>query len=138
METLQNNVKWQVSLSSGETLYEGKGNFVKVVGELSPWNKLLKYISDNDLSITSISLYTDRGQTFNIPSVGKTPKFHAFSTAKKPLSLTFYRKAAANVVGGKEGEYEHFAVIQANYEDFALQLWVNESDGNNCWLLVAD
>jgi len=134
METLQNKVKWQVSLSNGETFFEGKNEFVRVAGELSPWNKLLAYISENNLNITSISLYTDEGETFNIPSVGKTPKFHAFSEAEKPVSLNFFRKAAKDVVG--QTAFEQYAVIEATFESIKLQLWVDESEGKNSWALV--
>ena len=134
METLQNNVKWQVSLSNGETFFEGKNEYTKVAGELSPWNKLLAYISANNLTITSISLYTDKGKTFNIPSTGRSPKFHAFSEAKKPVSLNFFRKAAKDAMG--DSDFEHYAVIEATFEDCKLQLWVSEEDGANCWVMV--
>ena len=134
METLEKNVKWQVSLSNGETIYEGKNDYAFIAGELSPWNRLIDYISQWGFGITSISLYTDSGKTFNIPSAGKSPKFHAFSTAEKPIGLNFFRKAGKDLQGSED--FEHYAVIEALFEEYKLQLWVSEADGNNCWAMV--
>lgn len=136
METLEKNVKWQVSLSNGETFFESKGDYKTIAGELSPWNRLLKYISDNNLKITSMSLFTDDGQTFNLPSAGKDPKFHEFSTASKPESFKFFRKLGQNLDLGTPDDL--FGVIEATYPTFVVQLWVDDYHTSNCWVLVTE
>lgn len=137
-------VKWQVSLSSGETLFEEKGDFISVPGELSPWNKLLKYIEDNSLTITSLSLYTDDGRTFNLPSLGKNPKFRAFDLAVKPCKFALERKYATDV--DDKDNADRFTTVNAWYDlgycnefgnvSLKLSIWVDENNTNNCWTLV--
>ncbi len=134
METLG----WKVSLSNGETLYEHKGDYCVVEGELSPWNRLLQYLTDNSLTITSISLYTDSGKSFNLPSMGKNPKFHAFAVAPKPLSYSFFNKMGQDALGGDDMQTDLFAVIEAKYEHTALQLWVDRNNTNNVWSLIVE
>lgn len=137
--TLQvHKVKWQVSLSDGQTLFEDKGDFAVVPGELSPWNKLLKYIEDNSLAITSLSLYTDDGRTFNLPSLGKNPKFRAFDLATKPTKLMLERKFAVDA--DDKDNPDMFTTICAWY-DFEniiikLSIWVSEANPNNSWSLI--
>jgi len=53
---MKKKVRWVVSLSNGETIYEERGNYRKIEGELSPWQRLQAYITDNELEITSIVL----------------------------------------------------------------------------------
>jgi len=50
---------WKVSLSNGETFYEGKGNFEILAGEKSPWQRLKDYIQINELKITSLGIFTE-------------------------------------------------------------------------------
>jgi len=131
-------VRWITSLNNGETLYEERGNFKTIKGELSPWQRLLVYIQDNSLEITSIALTYDERTRFNLPSAGKSPKFHAFSLAAKPVSFLFFRKLGGNVIDGQidRETADHFAVIEATYEDGnKIQLWVDEANGN-CWTLI--
>ncbi len=52
--------KWTVSLSNGETLYEGKNEYEHSEGEPTPWRRLLNYIEEEELSITSLALYNDK------------------------------------------------------------------------------
>lgn len=127
---------WKVSLSNGETLYQHKGDFCIVPGELSPWQRMLKYLRDNNLSITSLSLYTDSGQTFNLPSLGKNPKFHAFHSATKPNGFNFFYKAGLDVVGQEEQDL--FAVIEAQYDTHKLQIWVDCNNVQNSWSLIIE
>jgi hypothetical protein len=127
--------KWFASLSDGSTVYEEKGDFKTIKGELSPWQRLLKHL-DNGIKITSISLYTDDGKRFNLPSAGKNPKFKEFAEAPKPTSYNFFRKAGADIMNGKAESYEVYAVIEAIYPDKKLQLWVSESNSNNSWAVI--
>jgi hypothetical protein len=119
-----------VGLSNGDNFIEGSKPFDIIPYELSPWLRLLQYLAEHDLSITSLSLiYKDR--TFNLPSSGSNPKFKAFYDAKKPISYNFMR-----IVGGTPGENtDLFAVIEAVYKDYSLQLWVDEKNPENTWVL---
>jgi hypothetical protein len=127
-------VGWKVSLSNGETLYEYKGDFVIIPGEISPWQKLLQYIAQNNLTITSMSLYTDGGQTFNLPSAGKNPKFHAFDIQEKPIAYTFSNRLGQDMIGQTDGDL--FAIIEAEYNTYRLQIWVDRNNPKNTWSLV--
>lgn len=137
-------VKWQVSLSNGETFFEDKGNFIVIPGELSPWQKLLKYCEDNSLTITSLSLYTDDGRTFNLPSLGKNPKFRVFDLAQKPYKFTLERRYASDT-----DDMEHadrYTTIVAWYKfvncpefgdvSLKLSIWVDENNTQNSWSLI--
>ena len=127
--------KWFASLSDGSTVYEDKGDYKIIEGELSPWNRLQEYLK-NGIRITSISLYTDDGKRFNLPSAGKNPKFKEFSEAEKPVSYNFFRKAGADVMNNKAQKYEVYSVIEAIYPDKKLQVWVSESNSNNSWAVI--
>jgi len=139
------NVFWQVSLSNGETFFENKGRFVEIPNELSPWQKLYKYIAENKLLITSLSLYTNDGRTFNLPSAGKNPKFKPFNDAPKPIDYNFFRAIAREFTGMQEGNKatiintkisDWFTIIEASYPSYKLQLWVDNRNTKNCWVLV--
>lgn len=131
------NVLWKVSLSNGETLYEEKGDYQIIPGQLSPWQRLLRHMVDVQAYITSLALYTRKGQTFNLPSLSKNPKFHVFANAKKPTHYTFYRKYGHDVYENEESA-DLFSVIEAQYETYKLQLWVDEKHPENCWTLVEE
>lgn len=144
-QTHKHKVKFKVSLSNGETLFEGKDILEEIPNELSPWNKLIKYTADNHCEVTSLSLYTDDGQTFNLPSAGKNPKFRAFADAEKPIDFECYRKIANDLmvtpengeyVARKHGTADWYTVIEAIYPKYRLQLWVDENNTKNCWVLV--
>lgn len=135
------HVFWQVSLSNGETFFENKGQFVMIPGELSPWQRLIKYIVANKLTITSLSLYTEDGRTFNLPSAGRNPKFNPFQLAEKPIDYNFSHTISREheivdnkVVGTLVVDW--FATIEAIYKDYKLQLWVDENNTRNSWVLV--
>lgn len=131
-------VQWSVSLSNGETLYENKGNFQTIEGELSPYQRLLAFIVDEGASITSMSLYTDDGHRWNLPSAGKNPKFKAFSDAEKPVSYKFFRKLGQDVTcDGEKGEPDIYSVIEAVYdmEGKRIQVWVDNKTFNS-WSLI--
>ena len=136
--TLTHNVLWQASLSNGETLYEGLGLFEEIEGDLSPWNKLLKYVDDNQLVITSLSLFTRDGRTFNLPSLGKNPKFKAFDVLQKPTKLVLERKFGMDFDDKKISD--NFTSIVAEYAittmNIRLSIWVSEDNNSNSWSLV--
>jgi hypothetical protein len=129
------NVKWEVSLSNGKTFQEGSGDFIVVAGELSPWNKLLKYIEENQVTITSFVLINDHGQTFHLPSAGKQPKLRLFDLAEKPVSFKFGRRMASNLdLDGTDDDLFTFAT--AVYPDYELSIYVDERNTSNCWVCV--
>lgn len=132
------NVKWKVSLNNGSTFYEDKGIFTEVENELSPYNKLLEYLKSNDLSITSISLFTDDGKTFQLPSLGKNPKFKAFDNPLKPYKYALERKYSYDI--GEIDKADRFTTIAAFYRldnlELKLSVWVDENNTNNSWSLL--
>lgn len=134
-QTQTHQVKWKASLSNGETLYEEKGDYLRLDGQLSPWMRLKKYIEDNNLTITSLALYTDNNLNYSLPSIGKNPKFHQFESVVKPSKYNFYRVVGHDVQSTEE---EKFAVIEAYYEYAVLQIWVRESNPENSWSLAKE
>lgn len=132
---MKTKVKWFASLSDGQTVYEDKGEYKVIEGELSPWQRLQKHI-ENGIRITSLSLYTDDGKRFNLPSAGKNPKFKVFADAEMPESYNFFRQAGADVMNGQAQEIEVFTVAEAIYPDKKLQIWVSEANPNNCWTVI--
>lgn len=141
MDLKRHSIFWQVSLSNGETFYENKGDYKTIPGELSPWNRLQKYIADNKLLITSLSLYTQDGRTFNLPSAGRSPKFRPFQVAEKPLDYNYahYIAREHDIVDNevqKTEVSEWFTVIEAIYPEYRLQVWVDEQNPKNSWVLV--
>jgi len=138
-------VLWKVSLSNGENFYEGKGDYKVIPDKPSPWQRLQKYISDNNLEITSLSLYTNKGQTWQLPSAGSNPKFSEFSKVEKPLDYDMCRKMAreANIVGDEDNLMakdhriaEWYTIIKAFYKEYTLEVWVDELNPNNSWTIV--
>lgn len=122
-------------LSNGETATEGKGNFQIIEGALSPWQRLLAYCQEQNVSITSLSLATADGRRWNLPSAGKNPKFRALADAPKPHTFRFFRTMAGNVIGGQVVPDERFAVIEARYDSTTLQVWVDDTTGNS-WSVI--
>lgn len=147
METIKHKVKFKISLTNGETLYEGKGPLQEIPNEPSPWQKALNYTITHGCDITSVSLYTEDGRTFNLPSLGKNPKFQQFANQKeKPIDFNVSRSIATEKVIARENGKdtvevpqhiaEHYTVAEAIYSSYSLQLWVDELDPRNCWVLV--
>ena len=136
----QHIAKWMVSLSNGENHYEEKGSFKTIDGELSPWQRLLAYLEANSLKITALSVYTDDGRYFNLPSAGKNPKFKAFGEATPPLGFKQFRQLGGDVVDNGDGtgtitSPDLFTVVEAQYETHNLQLWVDNKT-LNCWTII--
>lgn len=125
-------IKWRVGISNGQNFTEDDKYFPVIVGQDSPWIRMMNYVESNYLEITSLCLI-DGDKIFNLPSAGKNPKFTAFLNSPKPIEYRFGR-----VVGGfvGKGSTEVFARIEAVYEDKILQLWVDEGNTNLCYALV--
>lgn len=122
-------VKFIVGLSNGESLTEGKGVLSIVAGEDSPWHKLQKYIKENNLKITSMSLYskTEVGNRhYHLPN--EKSKFGG----EVPISYNCFRMFADD--GLTAGSYEHYTVIEAVYKDFKIQLIASEIDPDKSWV----
>lgn len=129
-------VLWSVSLSNGETIHEEKGEYKSREGVPSPWCRLMAYIDECDVQITSLSLYTDEGHRFNLPSLGSNPRFKAFANAEKPVSFRMFRKLGADVMGKNIVSQDLYTVIEATYADSkVLQLWVDERTFS-VWTLI--
>jgi hypothetical protein len=137
MET-QHTVLWSVSLSNGDTIHEEKGEYVTQAGLLSPWQRLLLFLEKEKLLVTSLSLYSNDGRRWNIPSAGKNPKFKAFAEAPKPVSYRMFRRMGGDVIGtGEITHKEIFTVAEAKYESgVVLQVWVDNATGNSWTLIV--
>lgn len=130
--------KWQVSLSNGLTLFEDKGDYLEIDGAPSPWQRLLAFMQASNVHITSLSLYTDEGQRWSLPSAGKNPKFAAFHDAPKPTGFACFRKMGMDITpDGEAKPAQLFTVIQAQMEDGFLEIWVDEENPLNCWTLFS-
>lgn len=121
-------VLFTLGLSNGETIAEEKGNFQRIDGELSPWERAKRYIATEGVSITSFSLYTRDGRRWNLPSAAKNPKFKMIADAMVPVSFNFFRQAGIDVSAeGMQLETEIFAVAEARYQDGeVMQIWIND------------
>jgi len=129
------SIKWQVALSNGQQILEDN-DFVSDV-ESSAWQKLLKYVQENNLEITSLSLLTSDNRTFNLPSGGKRPRFKAFYDVEKPIGFNFGHHIGYDVKDNSGEKHEElFVFIEAIYPNYRLQLWVDENNPSNCWCLV--
>ena len=135
MET-PNNVKWAIGLSDGNNAYEGKGRYEIKQGGLSPYQRLLKDIKDSGVFITSLSLFTDDGRTWNLPAIGRNPKFRIFNQAEKPMEYRFFRTMGADIMSGQPTAQDKFAVIEAIYLNRKLQIWVDENNPDNSWSVI--
>ena len=130
----ESKIKFKVGLSNGENLIENEGILLKVKGEDSPWWKLQKYLEDNDLEIRSMSLVskTDVGNRhYNLPN--EKNKFNGLV----PLGFNCFRHYSSDVVVG-EGNVEHYAVAEAIYPKFKVQLIVSEVDNDKCWVNIVN
>lgn len=133
---LEKNVRLKVSLSNGETFYEGTKPFEFIAGEKSALQRMLDYIDDHALEIRSVSLLTRKGVEHHLPSAGNSPRFKEFESAEKPYDYRVYRKFGADVMGGKTVT-DHFTVAEAFYPGkLSVQLWVNESPPHSSYIVV--
>lgn len=132
------NVLWRVSLSNGETFQENQKPFNIIPGELSPWRRLLQYVDDSDLHITSCALF-HQNKTYNLHSAGNSPKFSRFNMVNKPESYWVERVLGVDrAVNGQERERQLFTVGIARYKTFDLEVWVDDKNPRNTWTLVKE
>ena len=136
------------SLSNGQTIVEGKGEWCWADGLKSPWNRLVRYAAENELNITSISLFTTSGATFTMPPMGGKPRFKGYTNQtpeETPIDFEVKRFLARdldvsiqNNVGSvdKTEIAEFYTIAEAIYKDFTLQLWVNELNTRNSWVVM--
>lgn len=128
----QNKVFWTASLSDGHTHYEGKNEYQEIKGELSPWLRLIQHIENKGLEITSLSLYMNTGERWNLPSAGTNPKFKMIDRAVNPVGYRFFRVLKKEIPEGKE---ERYNIIEAIFSNYKLQVWVS-LDGKTSWSVV--
>jgi hypothetical protein len=125
-------VKFICGISNGESLIEDEGILKRIKGEDSPWLKLQKYLKDNDLKITSMSLKskTDVGNRhYHLPN--QKPKFKG----EVPIGYNCFRHFANDVLMGG-GNIEHYTCMEAIYPDYRVRLYVSETDPDKCWVNV--
>lgn len=133
-------VLWNVSLSNGENFHEGSGSFEEIEGELSPWNKLQRYLNGmGALEITSLWLSCPSGARHVLPSRSNRnrhqPFLHAFHSAEKPHTLRCFRRLS-QAVGDVDESKDLYTVAEASFENYKLQIFVSEHDPNVSWALV--
>ena len=122
--------RWTVSTSQGLNFTEGNAPYVEILGEPSPW---VRFKNDGHV-ITSLGMISSDGHIFNLPSAGKRPKFSDFDTQEKPLGYEVWRKVASEIIGDREEV--HYTVIEAIYQNFKLQIWVNDDNPSVSYSLV--
>lgn len=131
---------FKVSLSNGETLFEGKGDYQEIEGQPSPWLRLLLHLRDTGAYITSLSIYAE-GRRYNLPPMGKGgPRFTAFDQCPRPVGFAFFRKLGQDMNAEKEnvGAEDIFAIAQAQMQDGTfLEIWVSNDNPDHTWTLSA-
>jgi hypothetical protein len=139
------HIHFVASLSDGQTIIEGKGDWQWFPdGRPSPWNRLVRYTAEQGLAITSLSLVAPDGQIYNFPPAGKKAKFEGYAdrvSADKPLDYTVRRHIAHEISGvGRQvtniKAVEFYTIAVAIYPTFELQLWVDENDHRKSWTVV--
>lgn len=134
VELPESKVQFVVGLSNGENLIEGKGILSFVAGEDSPWHKLQKYLKENNLAITSMSLSskTEIGNRhYNLPN--QKSKFNS----QAPLGFNCFRWVALEG-SAMQNIAEQYSVAEAIYPKFKVQLWVSEQDPDKCWIAIKE
>lgn len=124
-------IQWIVGLSNGETLIENEGVVSYIAGELSPWHKLQKYIKENELAITSLSLVSKTSvgnRHYNLPN--SSQKFGGMV----PVSYNCCTYVDTDFLSNKL--YGLYKVAEAIYEDFKVQLYVSELDADKSWINI--
>ena len=126
----EHKVNFTASLSNGETIYEGKGDYKEVAGQPSPFQQLQSYLIENKLTITTLGLYTSDGRSFFLPTTSGRHNIGKLQEEFKPYDYNLFRymDASMNMNGEIESIDRHFTVIEALFEKYKLQLWVNELD----------
>jgi hypothetical protein len=134
------NTFFQVSLSNGETIFEGKGDYKEIEGQPSPWQRLLLHLRETKTHITSLAIYSG-GRRYMLPPMSKGgPNFVAFQSCDRPVGFSFFRKLGQNMNDEREsvGSEEIFAIAQAQFDDGTfLEIWVSNDNPDNAWTLRA-
>jgi len=134
---MTHNVIFLVSLSNGETLYEGRGILAEIPGGKSAWALLTDYLISKKLEITSMSLSAPHGRRFNLPSAGNKPNFPWFKDIERPLDFNCFRAMTDSHRGGETQTFL-YSVIEAIYPKYRLQMWVDDNNPDNCWSVVRE
>lgn len=140
-------VSFIASLSNGETIVEGKGDYSWEPGLKSPWNRLIRYSAEKKLTITSVSLFTPGGATYTLPPSGGKPRFNGFTNLtaeEQPIDFEVKRFIAQEMNVGihlKKTTVENaviaefYTIAEAIYKDHVLQLWVDELNTRHSWVV---
>ena len=131
MEVPESKIQFVCGLSNGESLVEGRGKLARIPGEDSPWHKLQNYLKDNNLTINSFNLWVG-DRHYNLPSVN--PKFKGLV----PKAYNCFRKMAYDAMAGGNENAEHYICAEAIYEDYKLQIWIDEQDTNKSWINIVE
>ena len=141
--------RWLASLSDGKMAIEGKGKFREIPNEPSPWQKLIKYLYANKVSITGLRIQVLKDgkivNTYHLPTSSDKGRFHYLSSLK-PQRFNYFRRYAEVMTAEsvKEGvitvgsgkDVERHIEVHAIYEDFVLMIIVEEKEGNKSWVQI--
>lgn len=124
--TLKTKAKWVAGLSDGTTVVEGKGIAEEVKGELSPWLKLQEHLKKTGLKINSLNIRVG-DKHYNLPSV--KPKFEG----EVPKGFNYFRRVSYDILTDEGKNVEHYICVEAIYDGYKAQLYVDENDTNKMW-----
>lgn len=135
------NTKWLASLSDGTTAIEGMEPFAEIAGELSPWLRLQDHLKACALHITGMRIQVTRPgeatKNYNLPSLKTSPNGrHERWPALRPIvpqSYDYFR-TVSGIQGGKITEQA--IEIRAIYGDVVVSLFVDETEGNESWIVI--
>lgn len=126
-------VRWAVSLSNGDTVHEGAGDYEEIQDDLSPWNRLQKHIENNALTITALWLWHPDGHRWVLPGAGGIDLRRAHSA--NPTSVSCFRAFKSF---SDHTEDEVYTVARAEFGIAAVEMWVSEKDHRRSWVVVRD
>jgi hypothetical protein len=145
---MDHKVKWKAVLNNGVIAIEGEGDYCEN-NDISPWQRLEKFVIDNNLEIVDVSLFTANGQTFCLPTHQNRPRVKAFERKEQNASYVVLRTIAReadvtrdnnNYNVSKDVLVEHYTILRVYYIDnghnYTAEVWVNEQNTNNCWFLI--
>jgi hypothetical protein len=148
MELPKPKVYFRASLSNGEIITEGEGDFQWLENEKSPFQRLIVYTVQNNLEITSLSLFTKSGHNWTLPPMGKKAKFMGYRNRSEkdlPIDYEVKRTLARDMKGENDNGnttitsmkvVKFYTVAEAIYGDKVLQLWVDENHPDNSWIIL--
>lgn len=129
--------KWIATLSDGETIVEGEGNWGIQPGKRLPWARLCEYAQENNLSITDLYLLLDGEQEIHIPS--SLDRFNLSIYKPSQYSIQHLLEID-NLLGGNRQETT-FIDIAAVYEigdNLMVHLIIDVSNWKNMWIVVTE